>query len=210
MRSLAMASPGMGASPDRRQRLACAVVARASCPWTRARRHGQDAHATCATVNRAMAPGMAGRNSALDCGGQAASVIAGSTHHEYLLHRCGLRGWHDDGDHRAALSRGGRHGRRHERGPHRRLEFRQAAGLRAGAGGDRPRGARTQSHVLDGCRRRHPAGRHDLCLRQHADQELRRSARAGRPISATSSRWRARSRNMPMGRRSSWKSRPSR
>ena len=49
-----------GASPDCRWRLARALlasrVARASCPWTRAKAHGRDAHATCATVNREMRP----------------------------------------------------------------------------------------------------------------------------------------------------------
>jgi hypothetical protein len=49
-----------GASPDCRWRLARALlasrVARASCPWTRAKAHGRDAHATCATDNREMCP----------------------------------------------------------------------------------------------------------------------------------------------------------
>ena len=48
------------ASPDCRWRLARALlasrVARASCPWTRAKAHGRDAHATCATVIREMRP----------------------------------------------------------------------------------------------------------------------------------------------------------
>ena len=51
---------GRGASPDCRWRLARALlasrVARASCPWTRAKAHGRDAHATCATDNREMCP----------------------------------------------------------------------------------------------------------------------------------------------------------
>jgi len=125
-------------------------------------------------------------------------------HHEYLLYRSGLRRRHNYGDHRAALPGGDRHGRRHECGPHRRLEFGQTAGLRAGAGeivrAVRGRNLTFSTDVAGGIR-----GADMIFVASILPRRTTALARAGRPISATLNPWPGPLQSMPTGRKSSWK-----
>ena len=73
-----------------------------------------------------------------------------------------------------------RHRHRHQRRPHRRLEQRPAADLRARAGRGGAARPRQESVLLDRRRRRHPRRRHHLRVGQHADQDVRRGRRPRR------------------------------